>query len=115
MTKTFEAFLKLDTRRYANQYVVMIGRRVVSSGKDLPALLKRVRRMYPLMFESSLVHPRKRYRCVIRADGVSCGRLSVKLPASRVQRVGLISVFSLENRIEKIACSKRSEKCVVEV
>ena len=47
MSKNFEAFLKLDTRRYTNQYVILIKRRVAASGLDLPALLKRVKKKYP--------------------------------------------------------------------
>jgi hypothetical protein len=47
MTKNFEAFLKMDTGRYANQYVILINRRVVMSGLDLPSMIKRVRKRYP--------------------------------------------------------------------
>ena len=47
MTKNFEAFTRLDTRRYADRYVVLVNRRVVASGDDLPSLLARVRRKYP--------------------------------------------------------------------
>ena len=47
MSKNFEAFLKLDTRRYVNRYVVLVKRRVAASGQDLPALLKRVKKKFP--------------------------------------------------------------------
>jgi len=47
MSANFEAFLKLDTSRYANQYMVLVKRRVVGSGHDLSALLKRIRKKYP--------------------------------------------------------------------
>ena len=47
MSKNFEAFLKIDTSRYANQYVILVNRRIAASGQDLPALLKRVKKKYP--------------------------------------------------------------------
>ena len=47
VSKNFEAFLKLDTTRYANKYVILVHRRVVASGQDLPAMLKRVKKKFP--------------------------------------------------------------------
>ena len=47
MSKNFQAFLKLDTSKYLNQYIVMIDKKVVSNGKDIVSLLKAVRKRYP--------------------------------------------------------------------
>ena len=47
MSKNFQAFLKLDLSKYLNQYVVMIDKKVVASGKDIVSMLKSVRREYP--------------------------------------------------------------------
>ena len=46
-TKNYPAFLRLNTRKYADQYVIMIGGKVVRAGKDIERLLKEVRRSYP--------------------------------------------------------------------
>ena len=47
MSKNFEAFLKMNTSRYANQYVVLVKGRLAASGTDLLAMLKRVKKKYP--------------------------------------------------------------------
>jgi len=46
-SKNYSAFLRLDTRKYVDQYVVMIGGKVVRAGKDIERLLKEVRKVYP--------------------------------------------------------------------
>lgn len=43
----YKAFLKLNTRKYTNQYVIMVDGKVVRSGKDIERLLKEVRKEYP--------------------------------------------------------------------
>ena len=47
MSKNFQTFLKLDTTKYLNQYIVMIDKKVVGSGKDIVAMLKSARKKYP--------------------------------------------------------------------
>lgn len=47
MSKNFEAFLKLAPSKYLDQYLVMIDKKVVASGKDIVSLLKAVRKKYP--------------------------------------------------------------------
>ena len=46
-TKNYNAFIRLDTRKYTDQYVVMVDGKVVRSGKDIERLLKEVRKKYP--------------------------------------------------------------------
>jgi len=47
MSNNFQAFLKLDTSKYLNQYIVMIDKKVVANGKDIVSLLNSVRKKYP--------------------------------------------------------------------
>jgi hypothetical protein len=47
MSKNFDAFLELDAKEYANQYVVIIDKKVVANGKDIVSLLKDVRSKHP--------------------------------------------------------------------
>ena len=47
MSDNFQTFLKLDKSEYANQYVVIIGEKLVASGKDIVSMLKTVRKKYP--------------------------------------------------------------------
>ena len=47
MSQNFQAFLKLDTSKYLNQYIVMINKKVVANGKDIVSMLKSVRKNYP--------------------------------------------------------------------
>lgn len=47
MSENFQAFLKLDTSKYLNQYIVMIDKKVVANGKDIVSMLKSVRKKYP--------------------------------------------------------------------
>jgi hypothetical protein len=42
-----QTFLRLDKRKLANQYVVIVGSKLVATGTDIEALLRRVRRRYP--------------------------------------------------------------------
>jgi len=46
-SKNFEAFLKLDKRKLANQYVVIVAAKLVATGTDIEAMLRRVKRRYP--------------------------------------------------------------------
>ena len=47
MSENFQTFLRLDTLKYTNQYIVMIDKKVVASGKDIVSILKSVRKKYP--------------------------------------------------------------------
>jgi len=47
MSENFQAFLKLDTSKYLNQYIVMIDKKVIAHGKDIVSMLKSVRKKYP--------------------------------------------------------------------
>ncbi len=47
MSKNFQAFLKLDASHLSNQYIVLIDKKMVAKGKDIVALLKRVRKQFP--------------------------------------------------------------------
>lgn len=47
MTKNFQAFLKLDKSKYANEYVVIIDKKLVASGKDIVSMLKIIHKKYP--------------------------------------------------------------------
>jgi len=47
MSENFQTFLKLDTSKYLNQYIVMIDKKVVANGKDIVSMLKTVRKKHP--------------------------------------------------------------------
>ncbi len=47
MSINFQAFLKLDTSKYLDQYIVMIDKKVVANGKDIVSMLKSVQKKYP--------------------------------------------------------------------
>ena len=47
MSENFQTFLKLDTSKYLNQYIVMIDKKVVANGKDIVSMLKAVRKKHP--------------------------------------------------------------------
>ena len=47
MSQNFQAFLKLDAVKYTNQYVIIIDKKLVVSGKDIVSMLKDVRKKYP--------------------------------------------------------------------
>ena len=42
-----DAFLKLDQRKLANQYVILVGAKLVASGTNIETMLQRVKRRYP--------------------------------------------------------------------
>ena len=42
-----DAFLKLDQRKLANQYVILVGAKLVATGTDIETMLHRVKRRYP--------------------------------------------------------------------
>jgi len=46
-SKNLEAFLRLDKRKLANQYVVIVGAKLVATGTDLETMLRRVKHRYP--------------------------------------------------------------------
>jgi len=46
-SKNLDAFLKLDRRTLANQYVVIVGAKLIATGTDIEAMLGRVKRRYP--------------------------------------------------------------------
>ena len=47
MSENFQAYLKLDTSKLANQYVVIINGKVFATGQDIEEMLKKVRKLYP--------------------------------------------------------------------
>lgn len=47
MSKNFNTFLQLDKNKLANQYVVIIGGKVIATGTDIEAILKKVRKKFP--------------------------------------------------------------------
>jgi hypothetical protein len=47
MTKNFQTFMKLDKSKYLNEYVVIVDKKLVASGKDIVTMLKTVRKKYP--------------------------------------------------------------------
>jgi len=47
MSDNFQTFLKLDTSKHLNQYIVMIDKKVVANGKDIVSMLNSVRKKYP--------------------------------------------------------------------
>ena len=46
-SKNLDVFLKLDRRTLANQYVVIVGAKLIATGTDIEAMLGRVKRRYP--------------------------------------------------------------------
>ncbi|OGX47234.1 MAG: hypothetical protein A3G88_07445 [Omnitrophica WOR_2 bacterium RIFCSPLOWO2_12_FULL_63_16] len=42
-----DAFLKLDQRKLADQYVVLVGAKLVAKGTDIETMLRRVKQRYP--------------------------------------------------------------------
>lgn len=46
-SQNLEAFLRLDKRKLANRYVVIVGAKLVATGTDIEAMLRRVRHRYP--------------------------------------------------------------------
>ena len=47
MSENFQAFLKLDASKYSNQYVVIVDKKLIASGKDIVSMLKTARKEYP--------------------------------------------------------------------
>ena len=47
MTKSFQIFLKLNKTKFANQYVVIVDKKLIANGKDIVSMLKSVRKKYP--------------------------------------------------------------------
>lgn len=47
MSDNFQTFLKLNKSEYANQYVIIIDKKFVASGKDIVSMLKTVHKKYP--------------------------------------------------------------------
>ena len=47
MSENFQAFLKLDTSELANQYVVIINKKIFATGRDIEKMLKKARKQYP--------------------------------------------------------------------
>ncbi len=47
MSQNYRAFLKLDTSKYPNEYLVFVQGRLVAHGKSLARLLERVGRRFP--------------------------------------------------------------------
>ena len=46
-SSNLETFLKLDQRKLANRYVVIVGAKLVATGTDVEGLLRRAKRRYP--------------------------------------------------------------------
>lgn len=47
MSENFQAFLKLDKEKYVNEYVVIVNKKLIATGKDIVSMLKSVRKKYP--------------------------------------------------------------------
>jgi len=47
MTENSQMFAKMDKSGLADQYVVIVGGKVLSSGKDIEAMLERARKEHP--------------------------------------------------------------------
>ena len=47
MSDNFQSFLKLDTSKLANQYVVIINGKLFASGQDIENMLKKARKQHP--------------------------------------------------------------------
>ena len=47
MSENFQAFLKLNRSKLANQYVVIINKKVFEIGEDIESMLKKARKKYP--------------------------------------------------------------------
>ena len=47
MTKNFQAFLKLDKSKYANEYIIIVDNKLVATGKDIVSMLKAIHKKYP--------------------------------------------------------------------
>lgn len=47
MSENFQAYLKIDTSKYLDQYIVMIDKKIITHGKDIVSMLKSVRKKYP--------------------------------------------------------------------
>lgn len=47
MSKNFQAFIKLDKSKLANQYVVIINKKVFATGTDIEAILEKARKKHP--------------------------------------------------------------------
>jgi len=46
-SKNLAVFLKLNKRKLANQYVIIVGAKLVATGADVETMLRRVKRRYP--------------------------------------------------------------------
>lgn len=47
MSENFETFVRLDKSELANQYVVIINKKVFATGHDIESMLKKVKKKYP--------------------------------------------------------------------
>lgn len=47
MSENLQAFLKLDTSKLANKYVVIINKKMFATGQDIEKMLKKARKQYP--------------------------------------------------------------------
>ena len=47
MSENLQTFSKLNTSKLANQYVVIINKKVFATGKDIEKMLKKVRKQHP--------------------------------------------------------------------
>ena len=47
MSENFQTFVKLDKSKLANQYVVIINKKVFATGQDIESMLKKVKKQYP--------------------------------------------------------------------
>ena len=47
MSENFQTFLKLDVSKLANQYVVIIDKKLVATGQDIEKMLKKAKKQYP--------------------------------------------------------------------
>lgn len=47
MDRDFDAYLKLDCKKFSNQYVVILNGKVVASGQEIDLILAKIRKKYP--------------------------------------------------------------------
>ena len=47
MSENFQAFLKLDKEKYVNEYVVIVNKKLIATGKDIVSMLKSAKKKYP--------------------------------------------------------------------
>ena len=47
MSKNFQTFLKLNKEKYANEYVVIVNKKLIAAGQDIVSMLKSAKKSTP--------------------------------------------------------------------